>query len=193
MGRVPCRPAGSDLGTSAATVDPSVRCGRPKYRGAMNRALTDLERNTALLLIRRGHTSPSAEDYAEFTPEQKEGWDPPTAITDAQRALWEANLAEVVVTSACGCGMCPTVDLDPVDGKTVRSDDDLVLSAYLPRCSPLPHHRRRCSEQSRARPARRQRRLRRIPSSRAHRILKGGRHGTRILRRRSRGVELRGR
>ena len=98
----------------------------------MNRALTDLERNTALLLIRRGHTSPSAEDAAEFTPEQKEGWDPPTAITDAQRALWEANLAEVVVTSACGCGMCPTVDLGPVDGKTGRSDDDLVLSAYLP-------------------------------------------------------------
>lgn len=98
----------------------------------MNRALTDLERDTALLLIRRGHTSPSAEEYAEFTPEQKAGWDPPTPITDAQRALWEANLAEVVVTSECGCGMCPSVGLDPANDRVVRSEDDLVLNASVP-------------------------------------------------------------
>ncbi|WP_137825547.1 hypothetical protein [Brevibacterium sp. 2SA] len=98
----------------------------------MIRALTDLERDTALLLIRRGHTSPSAEDYAEFTPEQKEAWDPPTPITDTQRALWEANLAEVVVTSECGCETCPSVDLEPVGDAIARSDDALILNGYVP-------------------------------------------------------------
>lgn len=98
----------------------------------MNRALTDLERDTALLLIRRGHPSPSAEEYAEFTPQQKEGWDPPTPITDDRRALWEANLAEVVVTMECECGMCPTVDLEPVGDIVLGGDGTVVLSAYLP-------------------------------------------------------------
>lgn len=71
-------------------------------------------------MIRRADTSPSADDYANFTDLQKQGWDPPTTITRQQRLVWESSLAEVVVTNPCDCGHCPSIGMRPV----LRVDDE---------------------------------------------------------------------
>lgn len=86
----------------------------------MRRELTAREREITLFLIRRATSSPDEEDYARFTPEQREGWDPPVPITAEQRRTWENSLAEVVVTNGCKCGTCPTIGMRPRH----RSDDE---------------------------------------------------------------------
>ncbi|MGC2938919.1 MULTISPECIES: hypothetical protein [unclassified Brevibacterium] len=79
----------------------------------MARPLSTRERSVALLMIRSATTSPDEADYAKFTPEQREGWDPPVPITTEQRRLWESSLGEVLVTSECDCGTCPSIGMRP--------------------------------------------------------------------------------
>lgn len=85
----------------------------------MHRTLTPREHEVALAMIRHARTSPSAEDYANFTDLQKQGWDPPTAITQRQRLTWASSLAEVVVTNPCDCGHCLSIGMKPM----TRVDD----------------------------------------------------------------------
>jgi hypothetical protein len=79
----------------------------------MARPLSARERSVALFLIRHAAASPSEADYAKFTPEQREAWDPPTPIAAERRRLWEDRLGEVVVTSICDCGTCPSIGMRP--------------------------------------------------------------------------------
>ena len=71
-------------------------------------------------MIRLATTSPDEADYAEFTAEQRRGWDPPKPISNEQRQTWEGRLGEVVVTSHCDCGTCPSVGMRPL----ICSDDE---------------------------------------------------------------------
>lgn len=95
------------------------------YRERMIRELTPNEREAALLMIRRATASPDETDYASFTEEQREVWDPPEPIRDEQRRLWEDNLAEVVVTNECTCGSCPSIGMRPRSRADDESRDDV--------------------------------------------------------------------
>lgn len=86
--------------------------------------LTPRETEVALAMIRHARTSPDGEDYARFTDLQREGWDPPAPITPQQRLIWEAHLAEVVVTNPCDCGFCPSIGMKPVARVDDASRDD---------------------------------------------------------------------
>ena len=85
----------------------------------MVRPLSAREHGVALRMIRLATTPPDEADYAEFTAEQRRGWDPPTPISNEQRQTWEGRLGEVVVTSHCDCGTCPSVGMRPLS----RIDD----------------------------------------------------------------------
>lgn len=91
----------------------------------MLRELTWIERETALLMIRRAAASPDETDYAALTDAQRKGWAPPVPIGDEQRQLWEDNLGEVVVTNECGCGTCPSIGMRPRSRADDESRDDV--------------------------------------------------------------------
>lgn len=108
----------------------------------MGRPLSARERSVALFMIRSATTSPDEADYAELSPQQCEGLDPPVPIATERRQLWEGNLGEVVVTNTCDCGACPSIGMRPrlrVDDSE-RSDlggdgdwsDRIVLHAGAP-------------------------------------------------------------
>lgn len=86
----------------------------------MHRPLTPREHEIALAMIRHAVTAPSEDDYANFTPLQRQGWDPPAPITQQRRLVWESSLAEVVVTNPCDCDHCPSIGMRPV----LRVDDE---------------------------------------------------------------------
>ncbi|WP_436327063.1 hypothetical protein [Brevibacterium sp. FAM 27836] len=86
----------------------------------MARPLTAREHSVALFIIRCATTSPDESDYANFTSQQRDAWDPPVPITAEQRRTWENSLGEVLVTSECGCGICPSIGMRPRH----RTDDD---------------------------------------------------------------------
>ena len=106
--------------------------------------LTPREKEVALAMIRHARPSPDEDEYATFTDEQKQGWDPPVPITAQQRLTWEAHLAEVVVTNPCDCGTCPSIGLRPVHRVDDESRDDtggegdfanrIILDASLEGC-----------------------------------------------------------
>ena len=86
----------------------------------MVRPLSAREASVALSMIRSATTSPDEADYADFTPEQRQCWDPPQPISIEQRQIWESRLGEVMVTSQCDCGTCPSIEMRPQD----RLDDE---------------------------------------------------------------------
>jgi hypothetical protein len=86
----------------------------------MVRPLSAREHSVALFMIRNATTSPDEADYAAFTPEQRERWDPPVPIADERRHLWEGSLGEVLVTNRCDCGTCPSIGMRPAE----RVDDE---------------------------------------------------------------------
>ena len=91
----------------------------------MARPLTAREHSVALFIIRCATTSPDESDYANFTSQQRDAWDPPRPITAEQRQTWENSLGEVLGTSDCGCGICPSIGMRPRH----RTDDD--IPSYL--------------------------------------------------------------
>lgn len=108
----------------------------------MVRPLSAREHSVALFMIRSATTSPDEVDYAKFSPEQREAWDPPVPITTERRQLWEGSLGEVVVTNGCDCGTCPSIGMrprlrdqdEPRDDKGGDGDwsDRVVLHAGAP-------------------------------------------------------------
>lgn len=90
----------------------------------MVRPLNAREHSVALHMIRSATTSPDEADFADFTPEQRQGWDPPEPISNEQRQIWEGRLGEVVVTSHCDCGTCPSVGMSPLSRIGDEQRDD---------------------------------------------------------------------
>ena len=86
----------------------------------MVRPLNAREASVALRMIRSATPSPDEADYADFTPEQRQGWDPTEPISNEQRQIWECRLGEVMVTSRCDCGTCPSIGMRPQN----RLDDE---------------------------------------------------------------------
>lgn len=78
------------------------------------------EHSVALRMIRSATSSPGEADFAAFTPEQRPGWDPPEPISKERRHIWECRLGEVMVTSRCDCGTCPSIGMRPQN----RLDDE---------------------------------------------------------------------
>lgn len=90
----------------------------------MVRRLSAREHSVALFMVRHATTSPDEVDYAGFSPEQREVWDPPEPISTERRQLWEGRLSEVVVTNECECGTCPSVGMRPgLRDEDERRDD----------------------------------------------------------------------
>lgn len=104
----------------------------------MARPLTARERDVAILMIRNANPSPTEEEFADFTPRQRDHWGSSEPITQEQRRRWEDNLAEVVVSGRCTCGTCPTVDLEgPHHSRSAVADTDaeverIVLDGAVP-------------------------------------------------------------
>ena len=86
----------------------------------MIRPLNAREHSVALRMIRSATPSPDEADFAAFTPEQRQGWNPPEPISNEQRQIWECRLGEVMVTSRCDCGTCPSIGMRPQN----RLDDE---------------------------------------------------------------------
>lgn len=86
----------------------------------MIRPLNAREHSVALRMIRSATPSPDDADFAAFTPEQRQGWNPPEPISNEQRQIWECRLGEVMVTSRCDCGTCPSIGMRPQN----RLDDE---------------------------------------------------------------------
>lgn len=79
----------------------------------MVRPLSARESSVALSMTRSATTSPDEADYADFTPEQRQSWNPPEPISNEQRQIWESRLDDVIVTGQCDCGTCPSIELRP--------------------------------------------------------------------------------
>ena len=92
----------------------------PSTLEVMTRELTDRERAVLTLMI------DSAGAFAD-DPEP----------SDEARRRWRAQLAGARAGAACGCGTCPSIELENEHGHTPAGGRRMVLSASHPHASLL--------------------------------------------------------